>query len=82
VILIAYDGAPDAKEAIIRAGELMSGKPAAVVTVWEQFEDMGWACQPQRLTIGGFLASGEVRTTPAEWLLPFVGLDATTRRRR
>jgi hypothetical protein len=40
VILIAYDGAPDAKEAIKRAGELGRGRPAAVVTVWEQFEDM------------------------------------------
>ena len=40
MILIAYDGSPDAKEAIKRAGELMRGRPAAVVTVWEQFEDM------------------------------------------
>jgi nucleotide-binding universal stress UspA family protein len=39
MILIAYDGSPDAKEAIKRAGELMRGRPAAVVTVWEQFED-------------------------------------------
>ena len=38
MILIGYDGSPDAKEAIKRAGQLMRGKPAAVVTVWETFE--------------------------------------------
>ena len=40
MILIAYDGSPDAKAAIERAGQLMPGKPATVLTVWEQFEDM------------------------------------------
>jgi len=40
MILIAYDGSPDAKEAIKRAAELMRGRPATVVTVWEQFEDL------------------------------------------
>jgi nucleotide-binding universal stress UspA family protein len=40
MILIGYDGSPDAKEAIKRAGELMRGRPATVFTVWEQFEDM------------------------------------------
>ncbi|MFZ0381678.1 MAG: universal stress protein [Solirubrobacteraceae bacterium] len=39
MILIAYDGSPDANEAIKHAGELMRGRPAAVVTVWEHFED-------------------------------------------
>jgi hypothetical protein len=40
VILIAYDGSQDAQSAIDHAGELLSGEPAAVVTVWEPFVDM------------------------------------------
>jgi nucleotide-binding universal stress UspA family protein len=40
MILIAYDGSPDASAAIERAGELMRGKPATVLTVWQQFEDL------------------------------------------
>jgi nucleotide-binding universal stress UspA family protein len=40
MILIAYDGSVDAKEAIQRAGELMRGRPATILTVWEQFEDL------------------------------------------
>jgi nucleotide-binding universal stress UspA family protein len=35
VILICYDGSADAQAAIDRAGELMSGQPATVLTVWE-----------------------------------------------
>lgn len=35
VILIAYDGSEDAQFAIDQAGELLSGEPATVVTVWE-----------------------------------------------
>ncbi|HUA48805.1 MAG TPA: universal stress protein [Solirubrobacteraceae bacterium] len=40
MILIAYDGSPDATTAIERAGELMRGKPATVLTVWQHFEDL------------------------------------------
>lgn len=40
MILIAYDGSPDAKAAIERAGELFTGQPATVLTVWEPFVDM------------------------------------------
>jgi nucleotide-binding universal stress UspA family protein len=40
MILIAYDGSSDAKEAIKRAGELMRGRPAGVLTVWEPFGDI------------------------------------------
>jgi hypothetical protein len=40
VILIAYDGSPDAGSAIERAGELLSGEPATVLTVWEPFIDV------------------------------------------
>ena len=34
MILIAYDGSPDAKAAIRQAGELMRAEPATVLTVW------------------------------------------------
>ena len=40
MILIAYDGSPDAGSAIERAGELLSGEPATVLTVWEPFIDV------------------------------------------
>ena len=37
MILIAYDGSDDAKAAIERVAELVSGQPAVVVTVWEPY---------------------------------------------
>jgi nucleotide-binding universal stress UspA family protein len=40
VILLCYDGSSDAKAAIDRAGELLSGQPATVLTVWEPFIDL------------------------------------------
>jgi nucleotide-binding universal stress UspA family protein len=40
VILIAYDGSADAQAAIDRAGELLSGETATVLTVWERFVDV------------------------------------------
>jgi Universal stress protein family len=40
MILIAYDGSPDAKAAIEHAAHLMPGQPVAVVTVWEPYVQM------------------------------------------
>ena len=40
MILIAYDGSADALAAIERAGELMSGEQATVLTVWEPVLDL------------------------------------------
>ena len=40
MILIAYDGSADAQAAIDRAGELMNGQPATVLTVWERLADV------------------------------------------
>jgi nucleotide-binding universal stress UspA family protein len=40
VILIASDGSSDARSAINRAGELLSGEPATVLTVWQPFIDV------------------------------------------
>jgi nucleotide-binding universal stress UspA family protein len=40
VILIAYDGSADAQAAIDRAGELLKGQPATVLTVWERISDV------------------------------------------
>jgi nucleotide-binding universal stress UspA family protein len=39
-ILIAYDGSPDAKAAIVRAGELFVHAPALVVSVWQAAETL------------------------------------------
>ena len=40
MILIAYDGSADAQAAIERAGQLMKGETAAVLSVWERFIDV------------------------------------------
>lgn len=40
MILLCYDGSSDAKSAIDRAGALLSGQPATVLTVWEPFIDV------------------------------------------
>jgi hypothetical protein len=37
MILLCYDGSPDSRSAVDRAGELMPGEPATVLTVWEPF---------------------------------------------
>jgi nucleotide-binding universal stress UspA family protein len=37
MLLIAYDGSPDAKAAIQHAGQLMPGTAATVLTIWEPF---------------------------------------------
>ncbi len=40
MILICYDGSPDAKSAIEHAGELLGGQSATVLTVWEPFVEV------------------------------------------
>lgn len=40
MILLCYDGSADAQSAIDRAGELLVGQPASVLTVWEPFIDV------------------------------------------
>ena len=37
MVLICYDGSEDARAAIERAGVLMGGQPAIVLTVWEPY---------------------------------------------
>jgi nucleotide-binding universal stress UspA family protein len=37
MLLIAYDGSPDAKAAIQHAGKLMAGTAVTVLTIWEPF---------------------------------------------
>jgi nucleotide-binding universal stress UspA family protein len=40
MILICYDGSPDAKAAVDHAGELTRGGPATVLCVWEPFMEL------------------------------------------
>ena len=40
MILICYDGSADAQAAVDQAGELVSGQPAVVLTVWEGFAEV------------------------------------------
>ena len=47
MILIAYDGSPDAQAAVERAAELFPSQPVTVLTVWQPFIDMA-----ARTTIG------------------------------
>jgi len=87
MILIAYDGSPDAKAAIQHAGKLMPGFPATVLTIWEPFTTM-LARTPETLRpLARVRESGEIdrqETTAAEesaeegvQLARAAGLDAT-----
>jgi nucleotide-binding universal stress UspA family protein len=40
MILICYDGSPDAQSAIDSAAELLGSRPAIVLTVWEPFAEL------------------------------------------
>ncbi len=40
MILICYDGSPDARTAIEHAGELLGGQPATVLTIWETLAEV------------------------------------------
>jgi nucleotide-binding universal stress UspA family protein len=40
MILIGYDGSADAQAAIQRAGELLTGRAATVLSVWERFQEV------------------------------------------
>ncbi|MBV8988043.1 MAG: universal stress protein [Solirubrobacterales bacterium] len=40
MVLICYDGSPDARSAIERAGELMAGEPTTILTVWERYTEV------------------------------------------
>jgi nucleotide-binding universal stress UspA family protein len=53
VILIAYDGSADAQAAIERAGRLLKGDSATVLSVWERFIDVVTRS-------GAGLAAGEI----------------------
>jgi nucleotide-binding universal stress UspA family protein len=40
MILICYDGSPDARTAIEHAGELLGGQPATILTIWETLAEV------------------------------------------
>jgi len=40
MIVICYDGSPDARAAVERSGELFAGHTATVLTVWEPFVEV------------------------------------------
>ncbi len=40
MVLVCYDGSPDAKAAIDCAAELLSGRPTTVLSIWEPFADV------------------------------------------
>jgi nucleotide-binding universal stress UspA family protein len=51
MILICYDGSPDARAAVERAADLFPDEPATILTVWQPFADMA-----AKTTIGFGLA--------------------------
>ncbi len=53
MILIGYDGSPDAQSAIERAGELLPGRPAVVLTVWERLVETLARIRVRDGSIGG-----------------------------
>src|ERR1700730_8459362 len=65
VILVCYDGSVDAQSAIDRAGELMPGEPAAVLTVWEGLAEVLARCGGFGVGVGA---------------LDFEGIDETSER--
>jgi nucleotide-binding universal stress UspA family protein len=40
MLLIAYDGSPDARSAVEHAGELQPGEAATILVVWEPFVEL------------------------------------------
>jgi nucleotide-binding universal stress UspA family protein len=58
MILISYDGSVDAKAAVERAGELMPGHPATVLTVWEPFVEV-LARTPSGFGLAGGIVDAE-----------------------
>jgi nucleotide-binding universal stress UspA family protein len=40
MLLIAYDGSPDARSAVEHAGELLPGEAATILVVWEPFVEL------------------------------------------
>jgi nucleotide-binding universal stress UspA family protein len=52
MILVSYDGSPDAQAAIDRAAQLMPGEEATVLTVWEPFIDMMTGANSMAMGLG------------------------------
>jgi nucleotide-binding universal stress UspA family protein len=65
VILICYDGSPDAKAAIERAGDVLAGAPATVLTVWESIEQL-MVRSPTIATVSNIEETDGARRTEAE----------------
>jgi nucleotide-binding universal stress UspA family protein len=65
MILICYDGSSDSQAAIDRAGQLMPGETATVLTVWEPFIDVmtrtgaGMAYWPEGINLEEIDAAAE-----------------------
>ncbi len=57
-MLLCYDGSEDAKHAIERAGRLLRGRPALVVTVWQPTGDL--TCLPWSGSTAGMVDLGEL----------------------
>lgn len=91
MILICYDGSPDAQAAIARAGDLFHGEAATVLTVWVPFIEVmartgsGLALSPGIVDIEEIDAAAEVnaRTRAEEGVerARRAGLDSQPRTR-
>jgi nucleotide-binding universal stress UspA family protein len=58
LILICYDGSPDARCAVEQSGRLMPGQPATILTVWASFIDV-LARAPSGFGVAPSIVDGE-----------------------
>lgn len=66
MIVVCFDGSPDAEAAIDRAGELFPGRPATVLTVWETFTEILARSSGPGLGYGAVLAEAHEIDAAAE----------------
>ncbi len=65
MILVGYDGSPDARAAIDRAAVLMPGAEATVLTVWEPFTDAILHGNAGGMSLGGLSSAGDAKRIDA-----------------
>ena len=73
MILVCYDGSPDACAAIDRAAVLMPGAEATVLTFWEPFADAIMHGNAGGMSLGGLASAGDAERIDA-------GSEASARR--
>jgi nucleotide-binding universal stress UspA family protein len=83
MILICYDGSPDAKEAIAHGALLLPGQQATVVTVWSPFDTaalgLSGGVEDMQNSDGASQRDAEERAAEGARVATDAGFDATSR---